>query len=186
MDRASQRVGTPTPRVLSDAEADALNLGRRWGARNESLDQRLWGRVMKGAPNECWPWTAGKTKAGYGQIQWQGQTMYVHRLAYTETFGPIPEGTEVDHDCHNGTNCTAKPCPHRACCNPSHLEAVTHAVNTKRGNLGTVSTSRMKTHCPQGHEYSADNTTVSVNARGWRSRQCRTCNRERQRRIRAK
>jgi hypothetical protein len=34
---------------------------------------------------------------------------------------------------------------------------------------------RERTHCPQGHEYTPENTYVS--ARGWRY--CRACNRER-------
>jgi len=37
------------------------------------------------------------------------------------TNGPIPEGIEIDHLCRN-----------RACCNPSHLEAITHEENMAR------------------------------------------------------
>lgn len=38
---------------------------------------------------------------------------YAHRLVYETIHGPVPEGHEVDHQCHN----------HR-CINPDHLQAL--------------------------------------------------------------
>jgi hypothetical protein len=35
--------------------------------------------------------------------------------------GPVPEGLELDHLCENPP-----------CCNPAHLEPVTHAENNRR------------------------------------------------------
>lgn len=168
---------------------DAADLHIRSRSASASIDDRLWARVKRGTANECWPWTAHTSKDGYGKVRYAGQLMYVHRLAYIETFGPVPDGTEIDHTCHNGTNCTIKPCPHRACCNPAHLEAVVHATNTERGNVGMVSASRRGktrvTHCRHGHEYTEENTFTYVNAKGYTTRQCRQCNREKGRRFRA-
>src|SRR5688500_14060631 len=61
--------------------------------------------------DKCWLWsgTVGKTN-GYGR--WR--TFYAHRVAYTLTRGPIPDGLTIDHVCR-----------HRLCMNPTHMEAVT-------------------------------------------------------------
>ncbi len=43
-----------------------------------------------------------------------------HRLAYEFTHGPIPEGQEIRHQCHN-----------RVCCNPEHMLLGSHAENVQ-------------------------------------------------------
>ena len=50
-----------------------------------------------------------------------GGTMAVHIVMYVCHFGPIPPKKQVDHLCEN-----------RLCCNPLHLEMVTHKQNQKR------------------------------------------------------
>jgi hypothetical protein len=43
-----------------------------------------------------------------------------------------------------------------------------------------------KTHCPRGHEYSAENTQIYINRRGAMQRNCIACERVRtQRRVEA-
>lgn len=141
--------------------------------------ERFWSNVDRSAgPEGCWPWIGPIKESGYGIASVGSRQIRAHRFAYFLLNGRMPEG-DTDHTCHNGSGCVGgRGCPHRACCNPSHLEDVTRKVNRKRGNAQDVrGTQAERTHCPQGHEYTAANT--------WRDRNnyrfCRTCNRERHR-----
>lgn len=102
----------------------------------------------------CWLWTAQASRDGYGKFKYDGGQL-AHRFAYEVAKGPIPDGLRIDHLCRQ-----------RCCVNPDHLEAVTHRENVIRG-LGGM----LKTHCPHGHEYTAENT--QINHKG--ARVCRTC-----------
>jgi hypothetical protein len=68
---------------------------------------------------------------------------------------------ELDHLCRN-----------KGCCNPEHLEIVTHEENMHR-YAATV------THCPAGHPYSPENTYSQQPSarRPWVNRFCRICGR---------
>lgn len=141
------------------------------------LAERFWSKVDVRGPDDCWPWTAGVTKQGYGGFHPTKYGMVLaHRWVYEETFGRIEDGKHVDHTCHNGAGCPPGPCPHRLCCNPAHLEAVPPGENVNRSH----NSNQRKTHCPRGHEYTPENTRVQVTAKT-ASRSCRTCTRERDR-----
>lgn len=137
--------------------------------------ERLHQRVTI-APNGCWIWQGGLA-SGYGRMGWRegGKARFgaVHRITYTEAHGPVPEGLDLDHLCHDPETCTvAAECQHRRCCNPAHLEAVSRKENLSRG--GGISAERAaRTHCPEGHEYDAVNTFVDKQGR----RSCRECTR---------
>lgn len=111
-------------------------------------------------PNGCWEWKAFVDNHGYGMFRHTlaGRTMLkAHRFAYELVYGytPLP----LDHLCRN-----------TKCVNPTHLEPVTHQVNVLRG-VGPTAKNHLKTHCPRGHAYTAENTHVTPNG----GRSCKAC-----------
>lgn len=124
-------------------------------------DERFWAKVD--AEGDCWEWTAGK-KDGYGTFyvspEQPGTT--AHRYAWTTLVGEIPDDKEIDYLCRN-----------RACCNPDHLEVVTHQENMRRTYAPTAwirKAAAERTHCPKNHPYSGDNLIMEGGGR-----RCRIC-----------
>lgn len=94
---------------------------RRGHRPTRDLADRLWAKVQKGHPGECWEWTGYANRAGYGQISVGGGSralMGTHRAAWQVTHGAVPRGLFVCHHCDNPR-----------CCNPSHLFLGTNADN---------------------------------------------------------
>lgn len=147
------------------------------------IHSRLWSRVNKSGPvpayaphlGPCWIWT-GLLVNGYGRFSFGSdrtgtkREVLAYKYIYESLHGLVPQGLELDHLCRV-----------RACCNPDHLDPVTHAENMKRspltndGRLGAVHAA--KTHCPNGHPYDEENTKVSTQRNGWAHRTCRACQR---------
>lgn len=123
-------------------------------------DLRFWTKVAPAAWDECWLWTAGLNDSGYGKFRYRGRAERAHRVAYELMIGPIPDGLQLDHLCRV-----------RRCVNPYHLDPVTTAVNTQRGDHSSNNHMRKRTHCPSGHTYSPENTWRRSNG----NRICRTC-----------
>ena len=89
------------------------------GTAAMTVEQRLWARVDKDAPSECWPFRKAASHE-YGQLMDGYRPVLAHRLAYELTKGSIPEGMVVRHTCDNPP-----------CCNPAHLVVGTYADNSR-------------------------------------------------------
>lgn len=101
----------------------------------------------------------GVGRNGYARVRVDGRVVLAHRWLYIVRYGDPPAGYEIDHLCRV-----------RACVNLGHLEAVTKHVNNLRSDSWAGINAR-KTHCPNGHEYTPENT----NRNRQTGRQCRTC-----------
>lgn len=93
--------------------------------RREIVIGKIMARVSVNETTGCWEWqgpTSGEGRGGgYGRMSLDGQTVAVHIVSYTHFHGFIPGKKQIDHKCNN-----------RLCCNPVHLELVTHKQNQRR------------------------------------------------------
>ncbi len=87
----------------------------------------------RGHTTPCWVWKLSVTRDGYGQVGHDGRVTLVHIVMWTDRNGPVPNGTELDHLCRVP-----------ACCNPDHLEAVTHAENNRRGKNAKLTATQVR------------------------------------------
>lgn len=110
----------------------------------------------------CWRWKGTHIWNGYGRFGVGGAHVLVHRFAYEQAFGPIPEGMWVLHRCDV-----------RDCVRPDHLflGTVIDNVHDMMAKGRRVDGQRRKTECIRGHAYTPENTARNPNG----NRYCRTC-----------
>jgi hypothetical protein len=165
VDRANLRSGRTRSCGCLRAERNA--------SRAEAVVARFWAKVQRGPEaDDCWPWQGSLDEKGYGRFHDGKRLRKAHAVAFEHTHGPIPDGLEPDHLCHDADRCRAgNQCPHRRCCNPLHLELVTHRENCQRSAYA-------KDACAHGHPL----PLPGANGR----RVCRPCANQRNREYRAR
>jgi hypothetical protein len=114
-----------------------LGRGKHWrrGRKQASPDVNKFWLAIDRTADGCWLWKGCRNNHGYGFVHFDGVSQAAHRVAYTLTHGAIADGLELDHRCRN-----------RACCNPEHLEAITHAENMERVRLSQPPTLQAYLH----------------------------------------
>jgi hypothetical protein len=82
---------------------------------------RFWSNIDILGVDECWPYKLNACNNGYANFQLtilERSKVLAHRVAWTTTYGNIPNDKLVLHKCDN-----------RRCCNPNHLYIGTHSDN---------------------------------------------------------
>lgn len=158
------RIATPGARAV-DGSAPSFGDPR--------LPDRFWTKVQPD-PSGCWLWTAQINALGYGIFRWprpgKSYNARAHRLAYEKLIAEVADDLVCDHLCRV-----------RHCVNPAHIEPVTTRTNVLRG-VGPSAQAAQATHCPQGHEYTPENTMIRRKRYGVK-RECHQCNRDRAGRL---
>lgn len=117
---------------------------------------------------ECWLWPRGKSNTGYGNYANKFRKVCnAHKSCYELFRGVVPAGLQLDHLCRV-----------RHCVNPWHMEIVTNRENAQRGIRSSA------TKCLHGHMYDEKNTRYRISKFGTIFRDCRACQRYRDRRRR--
>lgn len=165
--RACRRVSAKTYRAARRAQSALLVIdGRRLVEIrvSEKSAVTFWGHVERRGPDECWPWRGDVGTSGYGMFT-TNRCYIASRVAWYLANGQQPGGL-VCHTCDN-----------KLCINPAHLWIGTDADNmADKMAKGRHSNRRpLKTHCPQGHEYTSETTYFSRDG----GRHCRVCWRDR-------
>lgn len=118
----------------------------------------------------CWASTYSVASHGYAQIGWHENgkrfATTAHRAAWAHYHGPIPDGMTVDHLCRN-----------RRCVRREHLRLLENFENARR----TFGRDWPLGQCVNGHP----NSELYL-ADGGRRTRCRSCQRDVQRRYRAR
>ena len=134
---------------------------------------RFWDKVDVREKDECWLWKGAQIE-GYGHLVMAGhKKKLAHRASWEIEYGfPMPHYLQA---CHH--------CDVKLCVNPRHIYAGTQSQNMK-DHWDRVRPHGHKTHCPHGHPYEGKNLYERLTLKGL-DRRCRTCNRERNRKVHA-
>jgi hypothetical protein len=107
---------TPSPALTSPTYVEV-----EMADRTPIIAAIFWSKVDIPADQAgCWRWTQTTNENGYGRFWNDGGWRAAHRFAYRLVKGPIPDGLQVRHMCHN-----------RLCCNPEHLDIGTAKDNAQ-------------------------------------------------------
>lgn len=107
-----------------DAWLDGYAARLEWRERNRVRTKRrpthpeFWQNVAPPGRDGCRLWLGTINAAGYGVFAWEGRMQRAHRIAWSLSNGPIPEGLSILHSCDNPP-----------CCEGRHLRPGTQAEN---------------------------------------------------------
>lgn len=87
-------------------------------ARPRTVEEKITSYIKK--DGNCAVWMGQRDVQGYGRTMSNGKAVMAHRYIWEHHNGPIPEGLEIDHICHNAS-----------CVKVEHLRVVTRQQNAQ-------------------------------------------------------
>lgn len=114
-------------------------------------------------PSGCWLWEGPVHPKGYAQTNYRGETVRIHRKLYELAHNV--DLTPEQFVCHK--------CDVRNCINPAHIWLGDAARNNQDAGKKGRHHNSVKTHCPYGHAYDAENTYITPAG----LRNCKACSR---------
>ncbi len=139
----------------------------------KAVQERFMERVDQQVDG-CWIWQGpvrGNEGMKYGSVWYQGGTIGAHQLSVIlfKRFRRADLGSEDSLVLHH--------CDVPLCVNPEHLYVGSRSENSRdkiaRGRCAHAN----KTHCPNGHKYTPENTYISKQ----NMRSCKACHADRER-----
>lgn len=110
-----------------------------------SPEEGFAARVSPDPESGCLMWAGKPNRDGYGSLRVDGKGVLVHRWAWEQVNGEIPDGALIDHICHTP-----------ACVNVAHLRLATHALNMRnRPGATRLSASGVRGVDKRGNRYRA-------------------------------
>ena len=151
---------------------------KKGGSRMITAEE-FFSRTIPVTETGCYLWLFSTDQNGYGRVSYtphgekRSRPVVASRVAWELTRGPIPKGMDV---CHR--------CDVPLCVRPDHLFVASHYENMLdrdiKGRWSNGNT--QKTHCIHGHPLYGEN--LYMRKTGHRS--CKTCVRNRMRKLRIK
>jgi len=99
-------------------------------SRRDRIRAKILAQCIIDPETGCYLWQGGNSGegrgGGYGRVRLDGGTVATHIAMWVNEHGIVPSKKQLDHAC------PGPGVPRRNCCNPAHLELVTHKQNQKR------------------------------------------------------
>jgi hypothetical protein len=148
---------------------------------------RFESKVVRHAPGTdgCDLWVGTEAKKGYGAFSMShAKPLPAHRAAWILANGPVPDGLQVGHACHDAAalrgGCSGGVmCPHRRCVRLDHLVLQTSRENSLATPLSRARRNRAVAVCPAGHDITDPDNRMSRVRDGRIHVECGVCSRER-------
>jgi hypothetical protein len=104
------------------SDDDLVSILRREPTSEANLVKRVRSRLLAQSRQngDCLEWMGHRIRTGYGRLRVNGRMTLIHRAAWIDRNGPIPEGMCVCHTCDNPP-----------CWNTDHLFLGTQGDNNK-------------------------------------------------------